>query len=121
MAIPALAKKFDVFMDPGELLEYQADLAGNILEAGEQISGAPTLTMGAEGTVLGLGIKTGGGYDAAVVGGTSVKFWLEVTLAERENAAWFDGVDVGIKITVNTNSVPARRRERTVVVRVQQQ
>jgi hypothetical protein len=121
MSVPALAKHFDAFMDPGERLEYQADLAGNILEAGETITGTPTITMGAEGTALGMSILTVAPYQAAVVNGTSIKMWVEVDVANRNNPAWFSGVDVPVQITIDTSNVPSRRRERTVVIHVEQQ
>lgn len=120
MAIPSTAKKFDVMMDPAELLEYQTDLAGNLLEVGETIA-SYTLTMGAEGTALGASIRNDGDYVPQTPGSTSIKFWLEVSPAFRENSAFDAGVDVPIVATVTTSNVPPRRRQRTVVVRVQQQ
>lgn len=144
MALPPNAKLFPRQMDPADVVDYIAngnpdpgDLDVNevaLLEEGEVIS-SYTLTMSPEGAALGVTISQGGvgegGDDPsliAIVGGaettgaTAVKFWLYVDDAFLDNAA-FDGTGtyVGIILTVNTNSVPSRRRQKTLIVQVAQQ
>ena len=118
MPIPTLARLFAVPMDPVDRIEYQADL-DSILELGESIA-SYTLEMGVEGVALGVTLGSGA-YASSVIGGRAVKMWLEVDTLYQEDAAFMTGVLVPIEVTVITDNVPARRWQRTVVVRIEQQ
>ncbi len=122
MAIPTTAFKFSVIMDPAEKLDYQIrlkDAGKEILEPNESID-TYTLTLYPEATALGLSILTLGDY-APFHDGTNITIWLEVAEAFRLNAAYDGGgVAFGMELTVNTNNVPARRRQRTLTIGVSQ-
>jgi hypothetical protein len=116
--IPASAKVFTRQMDPYERLDWIAELSGTdgLLETGETIASF-TLTMGAEGAALGVSVLTAAPYTAATTDAAkSVRFWLEVDEAFRENAAFNDAVSIPITLSLLTSNVPARRRQRTMVV-----
>jgi hypothetical protein len=144
MALPENAKLLPRPMDPADRVDYvaNADPDQTDLDTGEvpllaetETISSYTLTMSAEGAALGVTISQGGvGEPGAapslisIVGGsettgaTAVKFWLYVDPAFQDNAA-FDGTGtyVGITLTINTNSLPSRRRQRTLIVQVAQQ
>lgn len=119
MAIPQGVKIFTDELDPYDILDFKINLAA-LLEGGETISGTPVLALPTESTLLGLEIKTTNGY-ATSLSSNVIKFYLGVIDAEQNNTAFDgEGVLLPIKVTVTTNSVPPRRKQRTVAVRVKQ-
>lgn len=128
MALPPNAKVWTQEMDPADVVDYQAALAGTdgLLEESEQIASF-TLTMSAEGAALGVtisegGVGEGGAAPSRIDSNTGVLMWLYVDDAFQDDTA-FDGtgISVGITLTVVTNSLPARTRQRTLVLKVAQQ
>jgi hypothetical protein len=144
MALPPNAKILTRQMDPADVVDFVANASPDpagldqdevpLLEDSEIIT-SYTLTMSPEGAALGVTISTGGSGEGgaapsliAIVGGsqttgaTAVKFWLYVDATFQDNAA-FDGTGtyIALTLTVNTNSIPSRRRQRTIVVQVAQQ
>lgn len=120
MPIPSEATAFKVGMDPRDQVDYQIDCAGKLLEEGETIASF-TIALLSEAVAAGIQIMTGGGRDAATVNANqSVKFWLEVLTGNQLDAGFTAGVTAGIELTVTTNSVPSRRRQRTFTVQVKQ-
>lgn len=115
MAVPAEAKVFTEALDPADIVDFSVDL-NPLLEGGETIV-SHTETVPTESAVLGLQIKTTGGYATTLSAGI-LKFWLGVLLAEQNNTAFVDGVTLPIEITITTNSTPARVKQRTVAVKV---
>jgi hypothetical protein len=110
-------------MDPTDLVDYQMYLRGStaLLEVGESASSFE-LTVSPEAVALGLTISQAVGRVPALNGANdTVKLWLEVDPAFRDHPAYSGaGTQLGIELTVNTNSSPARRRQRTWAVTVQQ-
>ena len=115
MAVPADAKVFEEPMDPTDIVDYEIDL-GPLLETGEVVA-THTETVPTESVLLGLEIKTTGGYITTLTGNI-LKIWLGVLLAEQANSAFVDGVTLPIEITITTNSTPLRKKQRTVAVKV---
>jgi hypothetical protein len=124
MALPPNARAWSPEMDPADIVDYEVTLAGDngLLETGEQVS-TYTLTMSAEGAALGVTISMVSGYEPSLINSnTGIKMWFYVDPAFLTNAAFSGtGVSVGIELTVNTSSVPSRRRQRTLVLKVAQQ
>lgn len=119
MAIPASAKRFSDQMDPGDRYEFIADYSG-LLQQGEQIAvGEWTLIMSAEGAAVGLSIIDSGPRAPALgINNTRLIFWMEIDPDFQGDAVFDSGIDVAITVRFETTNVPARRYERTIVVRV---
>jgi hypothetical protein len=122
MPIPAQAFTFDAPMDPAEILDYEIKLADGtvkLLEDGETAA-SYTLTLYPEAVLLGLNIKTGGGYDPTN-DGSIIKVWFDIDVGEQLNEA-FDGggARLAMELTVTTSNNPARKRQRTLVLEVLQ-
>lgn len=121
---PASAVTFAGFLDPNEEMDFILNCS-SILEVGEEIA-SYTLTLLSEAVALGVTIMSGSGRDDALITGssefddnTAVKLWLEIDDAYKTNAAFNDpGTSLGMEITIVTNSVPARTRQRTALVKV---
>lgn len=117
MATPADAKIFLEPLDPHEILDYSINLAP-LLEAGETIS-AHTVVACPESVLLGLEVKTTGGY-ATTLTSNVLKFYLGIATVEQANAMFNTGVTLPLEISITTNAVPPRKKQRTVAVRVVQ-
>jgi hypothetical protein len=115
MAVPADAQVFEEPLDPTDIVDFEIDL-GPLLETGEAIA-SQTVTVPTESSVLGLEIKTTGGY-STILTGNILRIWLGVLVGEQQNAAFATGVTLPIEITVTTDSTPPRRKQRTVAVQV---
>lgn len=123
MAIPPTATAFEASLDPHEEMDFIIP-CGPLLETadGEEVA-SYTLTVLAEAAALGLTIMSGSGRDHALMAGnTDILLWLTIAGAYQSNAA-FDGsgTSLPIEVEIVTNASPARRRQRTVLVRVAQQ
>jgi hypothetical protein len=123
MAAPTSAFKFKTPMDPAEILDYQIKLKADVLPLLEDTEQAAsyTLTLYPEATALGLSIKTGGGYDP-INDGENITIWFEVASGFQLNAA-FDGsgASLAMELTLTTDHVPPRKRQRTLILGVVQQ
>jgi hypothetical protein len=120
VAIPAKAVAFDSSADPYDLVEWVAEAAGKILETGESIA-AFTLNLHSDAIALGVSIKNTGAYAPGLVDANkSIQFWLEVDPSFRDDPAFDLGLKVAIIVSIDTDSVPARRRQRTWVATLEQ-
>lgn len=128
MAVPPNAITFKdadeniIEHDPYDRVEYLLNLDGTtgILETGEGVA-SYTVAVTAEAAALGLTIGTGD-WAPSQPTATQIQFWIEVDSGFQSNAAYDDaGVDLGVEVSVTTNSTPARRRQRTCAIRVAQQ
>lgn len=123
MPVPTLATKFDQTMDPTDLVDFEIDVTGRILEVGE-LASSYTLTLLAEAVALGLKIAVGvadlgnAAYAPQLVTGNKIQFWLYVESANRTDVAYTAGVTLGMELTVNTDNTPPRRRQRSFSVEV---
>lgn len=122
MPLPPNAILFDDPMDPYDRVDFLLTLDGadGMLEAGEGVA-SYTLTLLAEATALGLTIGTAA-YAPSQPNAQSLRFYLEVDSGFQANAAFDgDGVTLGLELSITTDSTPARRRQRTIGVKVAQQ
>jgi hypothetical protein len=117
MAVPSGAKIFEEPLDPYDVVDFQVDL-NPLLETGESIT-AYTISVPTESSLLGLEVKTTDGYTTSL-SSNIVQFWLGILLAEQANAAFNTSATLPIEISITTNSVPARKKQRTVAVVVKQ-
>lgn len=125
MPNPPNAKAFAQPMDPSDIRDYEVVLSQgtdvtSFLDPAEGVASF-TVALSAEAVAAGLTIKTEGGYATSITD-TTIRFWLEVDAGSQGSTA-FDGngLALGIVITVTTNSTPARKKQRTVIVNVANQ
>ncbi len=112
--IPASASVWPEPMDPYDIVDYKIDCS-SLLDIGDEVADFAVEVL-TESELLGLtlGIDS---YEPVLVGNT-VTVWLSIDPAEQDNAAFVAGVNLPLEITVTSDSVPPRRRQRTVVVKV---
>jgi hypothetical protein len=115
MAVPAEAKVFAEALDPADIVDFEIDLSP-LLEGAETIA-THTETIPPESALLGLEFKTTGGYATSLTGNI-LRIWLGIADAQQSNAAFATGVTLPIELTITTNSTPARKKQRTVAVKV---
>ncbi len=120
MTIPASAVRWTQTMDPSDLVDYQIDLSGtpSLLESGELIDDY-TLTVLSEGVAVGFQIEEDPPYAPTLTTGNKITFWASVDIASRNNAAYTTGLDIPIELEITTTSTPARRKQRTFVIKVE--
>jgi len=129
MAIPPNAKAIAQPLDPADIL----DLETTITQGPPDAVPAPlilntenvasfTLTLSAEAVAAGLQIKTGDGYPAPTLSDLKVTFWLAVDPAMQGSPLFnAPGLTLALELTLNTTSVPSRRKQRTITVTVANQ
>lgn len=118
MAIPTSALVWDDPMDPSDIVDYVVDFA-SILDTGEAIASF-TVVAPSDSTLLGLTIPSTGAY-VPVQTGTQIRIWVQIDAGQISNSAFSGtGATLPIEVTVTTNSVPPRKRQRTLVVKVVQ-
>jgi hypothetical protein len=117
MAIPTTALVWPESMDPYDVVDYSIDCKA-ILDEGENVAGY-TITPYAEAALLGL--STGTGNYATSISGSIITVWLQIAANKQEDAA-FDGngASLPLSLSITTSSTPPRKKQRTLVVRVQQ-
>lgn len=129
MALPPNASIWTQPMDPTDLVEFIADFgnaasgsSGAVLAEGEAID-TYTVTMSAEGAALGVTISEEAGYETTLVeSDKAIRIWIYVDEADREDPAFAGaGLQLGVTFTINTNSVPPRRKQKTYILEVAQQ
>src|SRR6478752_6789159 len=119
MAIPASTLIFEESMDPYDITDYVVDTS-QILEDLEAVDDYD-INIVAESALLGLELGTGQYAPSIDITNKLITMWLQVEDAEQQNAQFSgSGVLLPIEVNITTNSVPARRKQRTVAVRVVQ-
>lgn len=120
MALPLNPFRFSAAMDPGDRIDYLIGLSG-MLEAGEAVASI-TASVLAESALLGFQLEPAGGYSPSQPTPLQLLIWVSIATASQGNSTWSgEGQDCGVDITIVTNSTPARRLSRTVIIKVQQQ
>ena len=117
MATPDTAKIFEETLDPYDVLDFEVDVAP-LLEVGEGVA-SYELSLPTESTLLGLEILTTDGY-VTTMESNIIRFYVGIELAEQANPAFVAGATLPIEVNVTTNSVPPRKKQRTVAVTVVQ-
>lgn len=118
MAIPATALVWPEPMDPSDIVDYAVDLT-TLLDTNEGIASYSVILL-SEAELLGLVIGTGS-RSPQLIEGTKLRIWFSILQDYQQNAAFSgQGASLPIQITIDTTSSPARRKQRTLVVKVQQ-
>lgn len=113
-----MAAVWEHSIDPYDVSDFSVDCTG-ILEEGEAIANFSLVTL-AQSELLGLQIKSGAGY-SPVINGNVITMWLGILESEQGNPAFSGaGVTLPLELNITTNSVPARKKQRTLAVRVVQ-
>ncbi|WP_380925503.1 hypothetical protein [Sphingomonas leidyi] len=125
MPLPPNAHQFTRPIDPADIEVFTVNLkkgldADAILTPTEAVD-TYTLTLLPEAVAAGLIIATDDGRETTLIG-TQLRFWLKVDPA-MQNDAIFDGggQSLGLELTIETNSNPPRRKQRTLSVQVANQ
>ena len=121
MAQPSAPFEFKVPMDPAELLDFEIKLRDSpqLLEVDEQYTDW-TLTLYPEAAALGLQILVDPPY-APVTDGINITGWFQVLEADQENPIFDgDGVKMDMELSITTDNVPPRKRQRTLRLTVKQ-
>jgi hypothetical protein len=127
MAYPDSAVIFNDPFDPNEVLEYVAAGSGTLLEDGETIDpafGRWSLALLAESVAAGLEIIEGDpdySDPELINGNTEIRFWVRMDPDALDDPVFLAGVLLPMEMTFWTTSSPARRRQRTLVLRVVEQ
>lgn len=122
MAIPPNAKVWSRTLDPTDLGDYVASLTGGtipLLQDGETFE---TYTLELLGESAALGLTIGTGDYATTEDGETLTIWLSIAEGLRGDAAFAgEGASLPMELTVETDSAPPRRWQRTLVVKVAHQ
>ena len=119
MTIPNESYRVAEPMDPSDLVDVLVDLRG-LLEDNEQVQSFSVVLL-PEAVAVGLTIATTGEYITKLVNGyTGLLVWLQIDPNYVANDVFIDGIWLPFEVTVKTSSIPARRRQRTVLVEVKQ-
>jgi hypothetical protein len=106
-------------MDPYDVLDYAIDCTG-LLQTDETIL-TYSVNLRSEATLLGLQILTNPPYALSLTGNI-ITIWLAINLSDQDNQAFrTTGALLPLEVNITTSLSPARKRQRTVAVRVKQQ
>lgn len=123
MALPPTAKAITQAMDPSDIDVFEVTLGQGIDELimpGEAVESF-TFAVTAEAAAAGLRIMTEDSR-APTLTGLVLRFWLAIDPSMLGAAAFSGvGIDLGLELTLKTNSVPFRTKQKTIVVKVAQQ
>lgn len=111
-------------MDPSDQATIEMNFSDinpalSLLSTGETIS-TYTLALDADSIALGVEIGTGAYAPELINDATSLRAYISVAEAKREDPAFAGGFQACVIATITTNSAPARRYQRTFVVTIQQ-
>ncbi len=116
--MPASPSTWQRVLDPADVADFVIQLGNGLLEPGEAFT-SYTLALSAEAVALGLEVGTGAYAPAS--DGQTISVWFSIAAAFQGNAAYeASGVTLLMELTLNTNSTPARRWQRTLGLKVQQ-
>lgn len=104
-------------IDPTDELDFVINLSP-LLETGEQFTSVVLYTL-PTAEVQGFEIPATGEYAASEIDHAHVLFWPRIDLAEQTSSAWSgQGTSCGFEVTAQTDSIPPRVWQRTVLIRV---
>jgi hypothetical protein len=113
--IPKTTTIFAQPMDPADKIDFIINCS-DVLETDESIA-TFTLALRPEASALGLQLGTDV-YAASVLEGKRIRVWLSIDPQKQGDLAFESGAVLPFEVTINSNSVPPRRRQRTVAVKV---
>lgn len=116
-----MAVKWKAALDPSDKADFYADFIGGddpVLEEGEKIA-SYEIGLTAKAVQFGLTFDDAGEYAHQTVNNdTAVRMWLSIPEEKRDSADFCAGIDLGVEVTIMTDSVPPRRWQRTWLVTV---
>jgi hypothetical protein len=121
----AATKTFDYTMDPSDIVDFWATISqgsslGDLLRDGENVADW-TLTATAEAVAAGLQVLQTSDRVPHLVD-RAFRFWLSVATARQSDDVFAGkGVELVTELTVNTDSTPSRRMQRSLIFKVAQQ
>lgn len=114
--IPATAAIWAESLDPYDVVDFTVDVTP--LLDGDSIAAYSIVPL-AESALLGLTVGINE-YAPSILTGNILQLWLSIE-ASKQGAPEFDkGVSLPVEISVTTTSNPPRKRQRTMVVKVNQ-
>lgn len=127
MPLPTVVFKVPQSIDPSDIenITLRISKAGvdserfPLLDAGENIA-QYELALTAEAIAVGLRIKDEAPYFTNL-SGLLLNFTIDVDPAKRSLPIFNKGVTVGIELTVLTDAIAPRRKQRTIAIKVIQQ
>lgn len=103
-------------LDPYDVLDYKMDASG-LLETGENIKSYTVLpTVEAELK----GLRIGRTDYETVLSDNAVTFWVSVDATKQQDNIFTPGVALPIELSFTTDSLPPRKKQRTVLLTVVQ-
>ena len=118
MPLPSNVTTWADAMDPRDIQNFKIDCS-TFLDDGENVN-TYTLSLMSDAVLAGLNIGTGA-Y-APSIAANKINIWFNITDANQQDEMFYGGgTNLPLVIEVVTTSIPARRRERTFAVKVQQQ
>jgi hypothetical protein len=125
MAVPASAEPFTQTMDPHEILDWEetfsrGDGEDDLLQVGESFV-TYTLERYLEAVTMGLVIKTDPGYVTTLTGGNVLRFWSEIDETKRDDSMFDTEKKLPLLFTGWTDNNPPRKRQRTLIIKAENQ
>jgi hypothetical protein len=128
MVIPTTALKLDQPLDPSDVDLFGLDISQGvqgvapfpILAPGENVASFNMAPL-PESVALGFAIKSGNGYSLPTLVGRRVSFWPEIVDAMKESPLFDTPKLIGIVVTITTDAVPPRVKQRTFTLEYQHQ
>jgi len=106
-------------IDPYDVLNYEIDLSP-LLEAGERFVSAEIAVLPAS-AVQGFKIPEDGPYGAFELDDRHIRIWPQIAPEDQGSAGWSgQGATCGFEVYATTDSMPPRKWQRTVLIRVAQ-
>ena len=117
IVIPATTFLFPEAMDPADLVDFEIDCAG-LLTVGENVA-SYTVTLRPESILLGLTL--GVSEYATIITGSVIRIYLSISSGSQSDPTFINGAYLPFEVSIVTDDTPARKRQRTVAVKVIQQ
>lgn len=116
MAIPTSAIVSPEVMDPYDIVDFKIDCTG-LLEPYEMVSTYVVQPL-SESVLLGLELAPAGYPTTLEL--NKITFWARIATVNQSDTIFQNEVLLPLEISITTNAVPPRKRQRTVVLRVTQ-
>jgi hypothetical protein len=103
-------------MDPSDVVDYKIDLSA-MLDTGDNVADYSVVVLP---DALLLGLVLGNGVRAPVLKSNILQLWFSIDPTYKSNPLFVGGVTLPLELTVLSDAVPSRTRQRTFAVRVVQ-
>ena len=113
MAIPANVQIWAEPLDPYDVMDYTIDVS-SLLEG----FGVASYTVQPTAEAALLGLQVGTSAYATTISGNVIRVWFNVALANQND--FQTETQLPVEVSLTTTSSPARKKQRTVVLKVVQ-